>query len=570
MTQADIEIRECIEAGQSFLLDAGAGSGKTYSLVEALRVILGTRRKTLAANGQSIACVTFTNVAKDEISERIGHDKLVRVSTIHDFLWEVIQRHQHALKAAVAKYNNDLPEKNARKKEAAELAAALAVVPITYSDTGSNLLKGRLHHDDLLSVAHTMFADNPMLCRLTAARYPYLFIDEYQDTSPVVMETILEYLLPGSVGGFIVGLFGDKMQNIYHGGEHAGLGEIPARFAGNLRSIIKRENRRCSQAVIRVLNRIRTDIEQFPSAGNAEGAAVYIHPGEGGTEGVAKAQAHIVENFGWSIDGAASKELYLTHRLIAQKAGYAELLALYSNRSGFHRDHLLNGEDETIAFFIDKVEPLAAAWEAGDQGKTLSQLRRNGYKLDSNEGKRATRVALDELLKLRRQSTVSKILAQIRAAALFPVLDDLLFRLDGGRKDTDGQDPASIEREEKDRMFYSGLFELPYVQVMAYAKFFAEHTPYATKHGVKGAEFDTVLVVLDDEGANWNLYSFGKYLSGEDNLKNESRWKRSRNVFYVCCSRPKMNLAVIDLTPRSEAKDANARRLFGDEHTIFL
>ena len=41
-------------------------------------------------------------------------------------------------------------------------------------------------------------------------------------------------------------------------------------------------------------------------------------------------------------------------------------------------------------------------------------------------------------------------------------------------------------------------------------------TPYATKHGVKGDEFDTVLVVLDAAGAAWNFYSFDKYLSGAD------------------------------------------------------
>lgn len=188
MTTADEEIAECLRTGRSFLLDAGAGAGKTYSLVQALRAVLKERRRPLAANGQTVACITFTNVAKEQILDRIGHDPLVRVSTIHDFLWATVAPHQRALKSAILKFNNSLGPTSTRRKDPAELTAALPELKITYSDTGSNFLKGRLFHDDLLGVALLMFADNPLLCRLTTARHPYLFVDEYQDTSPSVVE----------------------------------------------------------------------------------------------------------------------------------------------------------------------------------------------------------------------------------------------------------------------------------------------------------------------------------------------------------------------------------------------
>lgn len=82
------------------------------------------------------------------------------------------------------------------------------------------------------------------------------------------------------------------------------------------------------------------------------------------------------------------------------------------------------------------------------------------------------------------------------------------------------------------------------------------NTPFATKHGVKGDEFETVLVVLDDSGAAWNFYSFDKYLSGADDAANPERANRSRNVFYVCCSRARQRLAVIDMGKASAAKTA--------------
>ncbi|MCM2314207.1 MAG: hypothetical protein NDJ92_03525 [Thermoanaerobaculia bacterium] len=131
-------------------------------------------------------------------------------------------------------------------------------------------------------------------------------------------------------------------------------------------------------------------------------------------------------------------------------------------------------------------------------------------------------------------------------------------------------DADDAERRERERTFYDSLLKLPYLQIRAFATFLLEHTPFATKHGVKGAEFDTVYVVLDDAGANWNLYSFDKYLSGDSSGKNEQRFLRTRNLFYVCCSRAKRNLAVIDLGARSPAKDAGVESLFGVEHCIRL
>jgi len=124
-------------------------------------------------------------------------------------------------------------------------------------------------------------------------------------------------------------------------------------------------------------------------------------------------------------------------------------------------------------------------------------------------------------------------------------------------------DPEVAEREAKDLAFYTALMGLPYLEMTAFTSFFGDHTPFATKHGVKGAEFDTVYVVLDDKGARWTTYSFDKYLSGEDETANRKRFQKTRNVFYVCCSRAKKRLAVIDLGAASAKKTAGVRAVFG-------
>lgn len=91
------EIFNCIDESRSFVLDAGAGSGKTYALVQSLAHIGKTQGAMLERNDQKVACITYTNVAANEIRDRLGKSDWVQVSTIHDFLWPRIARFQKEL-----------------------------------------------------------------------------------------------------------------------------------------------------------------------------------------------------------------------------------------------------------------------------------------------------------------------------------------------------------------------------------------------------------------------------------------------------------------------------------------
>ena len=79
MTPADLAIQECLSERRSFLVDAGAGSGKTSSLIRAIRYIAeGTIGPALGRDAQKVACITYTKVARDEIIERTDHNPLGR------------------------------------------------------------------------------------------------------------------------------------------------------------------------------------------------------------------------------------------------------------------------------------------------------------------------------------------------------------------------------------------------------------------------------------------------------------------------------------------------------------
>ena len=81
------EIIDHINHGRNFLLSGGAGSGKTYSLVQVIRKVIEDY------SSSQIMCITYTNAAVREIQERVDHHNLT-VRTIHEFLWAQIKNYQ--------------------------------------------------------------------------------------------------------------------------------------------------------------------------------------------------------------------------------------------------------------------------------------------------------------------------------------------------------------------------------------------------------------------------------------------------------------------------------------------
>lgn len=95
-TDADIELRGYLSADvrPCFVMVAGAGSGKTTSLVKALDHIGKTCGTELRQRKQQVACITYTEIAVGEIWGDVGNNPLFHVSTIHSFLWALAKPFQ--------------------------------------------------------------------------------------------------------------------------------------------------------------------------------------------------------------------------------------------------------------------------------------------------------------------------------------------------------------------------------------------------------------------------------------------------------------------------------------------
>jgi DNA helicase-2/ATP-dependent DNA helicase PcrA len=107
----DAEIKQCFskDIPKSFFLFAGAGSGKTRSLINTLSFIDTEYGKVLSTYSKQIAVITYTNAACDEISKRLQYKPIFAVSTIHSFLWELIKNYQVDIKYWITEsINNEI------------------------------------------------------------------------------------------------------------------------------------------------------------------------------------------------------------------------------------------------------------------------------------------------------------------------------------------------------------------------------------------------------------------------------------------------------------------------------
>jgi DNA helicase-2/ATP-dependent DNA helicase PcrA len=315
-----------IDHGQNFLLSGGAGSGKTYSLIQVLK------RIAMKYPAAKTACITYTNAAAIEIKNR-ANIKNLRVSTIHDFLWDTIAPFQKELKQTLIELIND-PSSFIKNPKGDEKFICDFDNGIQYKEY-VRLDKGEISHDEVLILAHEMYKKYIRLCDILKDSFQFIFVDEYQDTSPLVIEILLSFLQKSKRKN-VIGFFGDSMQSIYE----SGVGDINSYLAdGQVKKIEKKQNRRNPKSVIILANKLRIDgLEQEPSddptAPNMinnvvkEGNIEFLYSKSFDMNKVRYSQW--CENWDFS-DAKNTKELRLTHNLIADEAGFPQLMAIYDS-----------------------------------------------------------------------------------------------------------------------------------------------------------------------------------------------------------------------------------------------
>lgn len=622
-TQADIDLRNCLGnvPPRSFIMKAGAGSGKTTSLIKGLSSAIRIHGDMLRKFRQRIACITYTEIAAGEIWRDVGSDPLVHVSTIHSFMWLLAKPFQNdirfwvsvriaekieALEQKQATYGSKVQQRT-KDKDTRDLerlhrqSGRIAAVKGFRYGTGSDYVKGVLGHNDILRLVPYLIAERPLFRTLLARQFPFVFVDESQDTTAEVIEALKTVEREPGVT-FCLGFFGDPMQRIYA----TGTGLVEA--APNWADIPKPENFRCSTKVLNLANAIRRDgddLVQVPGQRlGPEGiiptpvgsAHLFILPADDTRDAnLAQVRDWMGVQTGdnrWRLgDGNQEqvKLLVIVHQMAAKRLGFGELYtALNSKAPEAFKDGFLDGSAWPLLPCVKFLIPIAIAHTEGRQLEVMRLIREYSPLLekDTLAGANVAEqlAALRELVASIAEGitgnsnvTIGDLLQQVYATGLLILDPRLASYLDpeavppahpaeGGDNDDDQEDDES----DKEMASMDAFLACPATQLLAYQTYISERSPFWTQQGIKGAEFDRVLVVLDDAESTHFQFSYEKYLGlkapSDTDRKHidageETTVDRTRRLFYVCCTRALKDLAVVLFTADLEQAEAQVRQL---------
>ncbi|OTG93894.1 UvrD-helicase domain-containing protein [Acinetobacter sp. ANC 3832] len=293
-----------------FKVSAGPGAGKTHWLVEHIRNVL--HHSIRLGKIRKIACITYTNIAVETILTRLGTSATqVDVSTIHSFLYRHIIKpyafliaNEYGLNYSKLDGHDELIHsfskiegwiKSTRQfylyGEEQKVKQALNNVQWQFEQDGTLSLKlppnkiylgsikekasikktsyinyrqehwkfGDIHHDDVLFFSYQLITKFPYILEVIRAKFPYFFIDEFQDCNPIQLAIIKKIAESETV----IGAIGDPAQSIYEF-QGAVYTQFNSFSLPDIKFYKMNKNNRSTSKIINILNRVRADITQIP------------------------------------------------------------------------------------------------------------------------------------------------------------------------------------------------------------------------------------------------------------------------------------------------------------------
>lgn len=440
-----------------------------------------------------------------------------------------------------------------------------------------------ISHDTLLLYCKNIITNQDILKRLFSDRYPYILIDEYQDTDEkvvAIIDSIREY--SNSRKKLVVGFFGDSLQNIYG----SGVGVLPNKE--KYKSIEKVFNRRSSKQIVELIERIRND--------NFGQQSIYTDFDTGSYNFYISDDDFNIDTFiqeNSLINNTAC--LLMKNDDISKARGFDEILSVlkrfprymgsnYENvtneflqknlqHMGWFLREILNfidfiqrarDDNSTVREIIQFTTPYKATLTFAEMKQFISNLRElNLLTLTIDK-------CIDEISNIQEPISGNEILNKI-----FSIDDNCKNILLDIKNRAYTYFYYSQDSEESERCMTSidEFFNLDISQFIKWYNYIFddlknEGISYYTLHGSKGLEFDNVVVVLQDKFAgkkDYCKYFFEKYNTPID---SDSQFKEVRNLLYVAFSRAKKNLHVIYKNNTPENLLANIRSVFQEIHSL--
>ena len=599
----DEEIQRCFtkENPKCFFVFAGAGSGKTRSLINTLTFLDKKLGDCLLTNRKQIAVITYTNAACDEISRRLHYKSIFSVSTIHSFLWDLIKNYQSDIKEWMINAINleiaELSEKQRKskagktsekraediRKKQERLIKISTVRRFTYNPNGDNVGYDSINHSDVVKMGSEFICSEDTMQNILISKYPILLIDESQDTKKELVDALFT-VCEKHKGKFIVGMFGDTMQRIYQDGKENLSRCIPDDWVKPKKIM----NHRSASRIVALANAIRITIDtqqQCPRSDAEVGnVRLFIVSSDANKELTEQRVAEIMSvetgDDEWR-DSSHYKSLILEHHMAASRFGFLELYEPLNDVPVFNTS-LRDGSISELSFLSKVISPLVHAYKSKNDFEVLKIVKEYSPLMDrkqwlqvedQSEVLQQVENAINKLMELWKDNSIPTcldILKSIHETGLFKLNERVDYIL---------SDPT--EEESVDITALRKALSVSFTTLEKYFAYISNNTRFATHQGVKGLEFPRVMVIMDDAEAKGFLFSYEKLFGAkpktETDIKNEREGKdnstaRTSRLFYVACTRAQKSLAIIAYTQDSNAVKATAMKnnWFLNEEIIIL
>ncbi len=549
---------ERINFSNHFKIVAGPGAGKTRFLINHINHIIEKSDKI--SDIRKIACITYTNVAVDTIISRLANSiDYVDVTTIHSFLYQnIIKPHLWVLendykfdfvnidghddiiptfsivdewKQSTKQYG--LNDNNMLAKALAKLHWYLDEEELvlrfkeswegkvgSYNIKKNSFLeykkicwaKGLLSHDDVLFLSVKIIEKAPRVLEIIRGEYPYILVDEFQDTNPIQTK-ILKLIAEKET---VIGVIGDECQSIYKF-QGADVTQFIEFTLPQLQTYYIENNYRSTQEIIDVLNYMRNEKnfhQETPE--NKHGSKPTIIIG------------NFVDSYNEVIKLCDKDELYT----LSFKNELSNIVHF-----GIDNYFSENISDEFI--FFD-----------GDRGKmifyiisSLEYCKQNKFKDAIKYMKKAYRkvVNFNEKDALHNLKRLYNLYSDIQKNNIKEFYNNYIYGFyEVGQKVTRG----------KANDYYVSL---TYSKVACVVTITDDNSKFRTIHKAKGDEFKNVLLLLEPK----EVYNEENELAF---LLNPDMSDEGHRVYYVALSRAKENLYIS--IPQLSAENKERLKLF--------
>jgi Superfamily I DNA and RNA helicases len=610
MTSGNIFTPEQLE--KHVKVHAGPGAGKTHFLVENVKNIITTNALITRSQMRKILCVTYTNAAVDEIKRRLDKfTEHVEVHTIHGFIIEhIIQPFQQELRdimesdfgigvGSKGKISSQVEglgilhgiDKNEiyefiRKMNPSEFSddefgyskKAMGEVEVDNDAFVSSIIERKppcmglkspskiderhvvpikkyiwsivrkLTHNEILYFGYRILESNPTALYAIRVKFPFIFVDEFQDTNP--LQTLLIKLIGQK--STIVGVVGDIAQSIYsfQGAQPTDFKNFTINGSRELKEYVINGNRRSTENIVNFCNYLRqsdSDVVQVsirPYDTEADRECVEskkIHFLMGNSAVIYNIIKNILNNDGvvltrtWAaafdyiqgVDGTQAKLL---------KSIYNS----YYNSPIQLRDEI--AEHNNVAW-VRAFRFIFNLWESYLNGSFIDLIQ--ALKLyATNDVRKITpksifqirRISDNVFSEVNDYSYTCEIIKKFNTEVVkpeFTVLRETLLKCDFTIPLFDELDSEKLTTAVAG-LSWGTSYKL-------FTEVFSENSKYMTVHQAKGLEWDTVIISVTpnkfDKIKLSDLYS-------KPQLMKENPADEFTRMYYVACSRTKEDLYI--------------------------